>query len=148
MSCIQFLCQYGIARFVLAIGLAKRRSEEELSWRQYVRTVLPNGIATGLDIGFSNYSLVFITLSFYVMCKSTTPLFLLSFAIAWGLERPSWSLAAVVTVISAGLILLVFGETQFHLGGFLLVMSAAALSGLRWTITQVLLQGSKHHGKY
>lgn len=53
-------------------------------------TVVPNGIATGLDIGFSNYSLVYITLSFYVMCKSTTPLFLLVFAIAWGIEKPSW----------------------------------------------------------
>lgn len=52
--------------------------------------VVPNGVATGLDIGFSNYSLVFITLSFYVMCKSTTPLFLLFFAIAWGIEKPSW----------------------------------------------------------
>ena len=44
-------------------------------------------MATGLDIGLSNYSLVFITLSFYVMCKSTTPLFLLTFAILWGLEQ-------------------------------------------------------------
>jgi solute carrier family 35 protein C2 len=49
--------------------------------------VVPNGVATGLDIGFSNYSLVFITISFYVMCKSTTPLFLLVFAIAWGVEK-------------------------------------------------------------
>ena len=49
--------------------------------------VVPNGVATGLDIGFSNYSLVFITISFYVMCKSTTPLFLLIFAIAWGVEK-------------------------------------------------------------
>lgn len=49
--------------------------------------VVPNGVATGLDIGFSNYSLVFISLSFYVMCKSTVPLFLLAFAIAWGIER-------------------------------------------------------------
>lgn len=49
--------------------------------------VVPNGVATGLDIGFSNYSLVFITISFYVMCKSTTPLFLLAFAIAWGVEK-------------------------------------------------------------
>lgn len=55
-----------------------------------VRAVVPNGVATGLDIGFSNYSLVYITLSFYVMCKSTTPLFLLVFAIAWGIEKPSW----------------------------------------------------------
>ena len=58
-----------------------------MTWKEYGRTVVPNGVATGLDIGFSNYSLVFITLSFYVMCKSTTPLFLLTFAIIWGIEK-------------------------------------------------------------
>lgn len=48
--------------------------------------VLPNGAVTGLDIGFSNASLVHITMSFYTMCKSTTPIFLLAFAFMWGLE--------------------------------------------------------------
>ena len=49
--------------------------------------VVPNGTATGLDIGLSNFSLSLITLSFYTMCKSTTPVFLLFFCFAWGLER-------------------------------------------------------------
>ena len=51
--------------------------------------VVPNGLATGLDIGLSNYSLSLITLSFYTMCKSTTPIFLLGFCFLWGLERCS-----------------------------------------------------------
>ena len=55
--------------------------------------------------------------------------------------RPSWSLAGVVAVISSGLMLLVYGEAHFDGVGFALVMTASALSGLRWTITQVLLQG-------
>jgi solute carrier family 35 protein C2 len=143
MSSVQFGFQHLIARCLLSTGLVKRKGED-LTWDKYIRSVVPNGIATGLDIGFSNYSLVFITLSFYVMCKSTTPLFLLTFAIAWGIEKPSWSLAAVVSVISCGLLLLVAGETKFDLLGFILVMSAAALAGLRWTITQILLQGHKH----
>lgn len=152
MSGTQFMFQHLIARAVLALGWVQRKSDGSQSWHDYLRKVVPNGVATGLDIGFSNYSLVFITLSFYVMCKSTTPLFLLFFAIAWGIEKPSWSLAAVVSVISAGLLLLVYGETKFHLVGFILVMTAAMLAGLRWTITQVLLQdsggshGSKKHG--
>lgn len=52
----------------------------------------------------------------------------------------------MVCTITAGLLLLVAGETRFDMLGFLLVMSAAALAGLRWTITQVLLQGNKKHG--
>ncbi len=49
--------------------------------------VVPNGAATGLDIGLSNFSLSLITLSFYTMCKSTTPVFLLGFCFLWGIER-------------------------------------------------------------
>lgn len=54
----------------------------------------------------------------------------------------------MVGVISLGLVLLVKGETQFDALGFVLVMSASMLSGLRWTITQVLLQGGADgHGE-
>ena len=86
MSSVQFGFQHLIARFLLSTGIVKRKGDE-LTWEKYLRSVVPNGVATGLDIGFSNYSLVFITLSFYVMCKSTTPLFLLTFAILWGIEK-------------------------------------------------------------
>ena len=61
--------------------------------------------------------------------------------------RPSWNLAGVVAIICTGLIMLVAGETQFNLVGFVLVMTASMLSGLRWTITQVLLQGTDAHGR-
>lgn len=66
----------------------------------------------------------------------------------WYSCRPSWHLALVVLVISLGLGLMVKGETQFNAMGFVLVMTASTLSGLRWTITQVLLQGdgSEGHG--
>jgi len=49
--------------------------------------VVPNGVSTGLDIGLSNFSLSLITLSFYTMCKSTTPIFLLCFCFLWGIEK-------------------------------------------------------------
>lgn len=48
--------------------------------------VIPNGMSTGLDIGFSNLSLQTISLSFYTMCKSTTPMFLLLFSFIMKLE--------------------------------------------------------------
>ena len=86
MSSVQFVYQHFIARALLGFNIVKRKGETP-TWKQYIRTVVPNGIATGLDIGLSNYSLVFITLSFYVMCKSTTPLYLLTFAILWGIEK-------------------------------------------------------------
>lgn len=52
----------------------------------------------------------------------------------------------MIAVICVGLLLLVYGEAEFNMAGFIIVMTASALSGLRWTITQVLLQGSTAHG--
>lgn len=86
MTSIQFFSQYGIATVLLRCGIVKRQSDDVLTWKEYGKEVVPNGVATGLDIGLSNTSLAFISLSFYVMLKSTTPLFLLTFAILWGIE--------------------------------------------------------------
>lgn len=58
--------------------------------------------------------------------------------------RPSWGLGGVVGVIVTGLALLVEGETDFDPLGFSLVMTASCLSGLRFTLTQVLLHGHGH----
>jgi len=141
MSGVQFAMQHVLARAAFASGLAAREGNE-LSWMEWAKKILPNGMATGMDIGLSNMSLVFITLSFYTMCKSTMPLFLVAFAIAFGLETPSWRLIMVVTVIVVGLVLLVAGEVDFDVEGFLMVMTAACLSGFRITLTQLFLQGT------
>lgn len=49
--------------------------------------MVPSGITTGLDIGLSNKSMVYITMSFYTMCKATVPIFLLAFAFIFRIER-------------------------------------------------------------
>ncbi|WIA14322.1 hypothetical protein OEZ85_002852 [Tetradesmus obliquus] len=143
---VQFFFQHLLARLVFSTGLIKRTGSP-FTWREWGKLVLPNGAVTGLDIGFSNASLVHITMSFYTMCKSTTPIFLLGFAFIWRLETPSWGLAGVVAVIVSGLLLLVQGEAEFDTTGFMLVMSASCMSGLRFTLTQLLLHGSKGAGE-
>ncbi|GBF93418.1 sugar phosphate phosphate translocator [Raphidocelis subcapitata] len=145
MSGVQFGFQALLAQLVFGTGLAQR-SAPPMAWREWARLVLPNGAITGLDIGLSNKSLVYITMSFYTMCKSTTPLFLLLFAFIWRLEQPSWSLAGIVAIIVTGLLLLVEGEAKFDATGFALVMTAACMSGLRFTLTQVLLHGHGGQG--
>jgi len=52
-----------------------------------------------------------------------------------------------VCVIVTGLLLLVKGEAKFDPTGFALVMTAACMSGLRFTLTQVLLHGRGGHGQ-
>ncbi len=52
----------------------------------------------------------------------------------------------IVLVISGGLLLLVKGETHFDAAGFTLVMVASCLAGLRFTLTQIFLQGGHEGG--
>lgn len=124
----------------------------------------PCGVATSLDIGLSNVSLKTVTLSFYsmfrsfasyrqskpsasvdtndalaAMCKSSSLGFVLLFAFLFHLERPTWKLCGIITIITVGVILMVSGETKFSLEGMITVLSASAMGGLRWALTQKLL---------
>ena len=46
----------------------------------------------------------------------------------------------VVLLIAIGLFMFTFESTQFSLIGFILVLLASFLSGLRWTLSQIVLQ--------
>ncbi|GAP84814.1 putative triose-phosphate transporter [Rosellinia necatrix] len=105
----------------------------------YLTRIGPCGTATGLDIGLGNTSLKFITLTFYTMCKSSALAFVLLFAFLFRLETPTWRLVAIIATMTAGVIMMVAGEVQFHLGGFFLILSSAFFSGFRWGLTQILL---------
>lgn len=105
----------------------------------YLTRVGPCGAATGLDIGLGNTSLKFISLTFYTMCKSSSLAFVLLFAFVFRLETPTWRLVSIIATMTIGVVLMVFGEVEFKLGGFVLVISAAFFSGFRWGLTQILL---------
>ena len=104
--------------------------------RAYWSQVAPIGAALGLDIGLSNWSLVYITVSFYTLTKTASILFVLAFAFILKLEHPSVSLAAVMATIAVGEALTVAGETQFNAGGFFICLLASLMSGVRWILSQ------------
>lgn len=101
--------------------------------------VVPCALATALDIGLSNTSLKTITLTFYTMCKSSNLAFVLFFAFLFGLEVIRWSLIGIISLITIGVVMMVAAETKFVLVGAVQVLSASALGGLRWALTQMLL---------
>ncbi|ESO86518.1 hypothetical protein LOTGIDRAFT_220559 [Lottia gigantea] len=111
-----------------------------LNWTDYWKKIAPTGIASVLDIGFSNWSFEFVTVSLYTMCKSTAIIFILFFSILFKLEKFRCSLLFVVLFISGGLFMFTYHSTQFNLEGFFMVMLASFLSGVRWTLAQFILQ--------
>ncbi|KAK7066463.1 hypothetical protein SK128_010420 [Halocaridina rubra] len=127
---VAYTCVTGIPRVTLA-------------WDVYWRRVLPPGAAAGIDIGLSQWSLEFITVALYTMSKSTALLFILIFAILFKLEEMRCSVVLLVVLIAGGLFLFTYKYTQFNLFGFLLVILASLLSGLRWTLSQLVMQKSE-----
>ncbi|KAI9230633.1 MAG: triose phosphate transporter [Piptocephalis tieghemiana] len=132
-----------IVQFILAslclLRFPRLRPRPWMTPREYGQRIVPCGVATGMDIGLSNSSLQTITLSFYTMCKSSSLAFVLLFAFIFRLERPSWSLMSVILIISFGVMLMVANEVDFVWIGFLQVMLASVMGGLRWSLTQILL---------
>nr|XP_057907330.1 solute carrier family 35 member C2 isoform X2 [Doryrhamphus excisus] len=111
-----------------------------LSWTDYLRRVAPTALTTALDIGLSNWSFLFITISLYTMTKSSAVLFILFFSLLFKLEEPNPFLVLVVLLIASGLFMFTFQSTQFNLEGFVMVLLASFIGGIRWTLTQVLMQ--------
>ena len=73
------------------------------------------------------------------MCKSSSLAFVLIFAFLFRLESPTWKLVAIIATMTLGVVMMVAGEVEFQLNGFVLIISAAFFSGFRWALTQILL---------
>ncbi|KAL2158484.1 hypothetical protein VTH06DRAFT_4251 [Thermothelomyces fergusii] len=157
-TAVHFIVQFTLASLVLYFfpsmrpkhsnhhasdpGQSRHEAEPErpvMTKMFYLTRIGPCGVATGLDIGLGNTSLQFITLTFYTMCKSSSLAFVLIFAFLFRLEAPTWKLVAIIATMTLGVIMMVAGEVEFKLGGFVLVIAAAFFSGFRWALTQILL---------
>ncbi|KAJ2370011.1 hypothetical protein H4S01_000644 [Coemansia sp. RSA 2610] len=142
VTSIHMLVQYMLASVCLRV-FPQLQPAKTPSWSVYLTRAVPCGVASALDVGLSNISLRTITLTFYTMCKSSTLGFVLFFAFLFGLERVRLSLIAIIVIISAGVVLMAAGEVDFVLAGFLEAIGSSAMSGLRWSLTQILLSQAR-----
>lgn len=116
---------------------------EPLTRKQFREYVLPIGIATALEIGFSNIALKLLTVSFGTILKGGSPIFTMFWGLLFRVETFSSNLCLSLATIALGIALASFGEGQsFALTGFILQLLATALGGLRWAMTHVLLRGA------
>ncbi|KAF9204103.1 Triose-phosphate Transporter [Haplosporangium sp. Z 27] len=120
-SSFHMVAQFTLSSITLAI-MPSLRPKAAPSAKDFGTKIMPCAVASGLDIGFSNSSLKTITLAFY--------------------KKPTWKLAGVIAVICVGLFMMVMSEVDFVLIGFIQVMLASVLGGLRWALTQILLEKS------
>lgn len=131
-------CISSFFRWVLYMRTGKERVT--LAWKVYFLKVAPPGVASSLDIGLSNWSFEYISISLYTMTKTTCIIFILLFSLLFRLEKFRVSLVAIISFIAIGLFMFTYESTQFHPFGFCLVLTASFISGLRWTLNQIVLQ--------
>ncbi|XP_050763164.1 solute carrier family 35 member C2 isoform X3 [Gymnogyps californianus] len=141
VTLLHLLLIFGLS--ALARALARCRSGRPppaLSWADCLRRAAPAALSTSLDIGLSNWSFLYVTVSLYTMTKSSAILFILLFSLLFKLEELRVALLVVVLLIAGGLFMFTYKSTQFNAQGFVLVLCASFLGGIRWTLTQILMQ--------
>lgn len=150
MTTVHFLMQWIFS--VVACRCFKSLGGErvtKMNWRDWALISIPCGIVTSGDVGLSNLAMVSISLTIYTMAKASTPVFVLGWAYAFGIEKITFPLIGVVVVIVAGELLTVTesqgdesdeSNKEFQWTGFLLCITASMLSGARWTMVQLKLQ--------
>lgn len=98
-------------------------------------------MCTAVDVAFSNLSFMFISVTFYTILKSGALIWILVWAVIMRLEPLTGEIVAICALVSMGVSLASYGEASFSLVGFILVTAACASSGLRWALTQIMLEG-------
>lgn len=110
-------------------------------WSCYLKNELPMVIVWALDIVCSIWNLAYITLlSLSTMTISASLiLILIMFAIAFGLEQ--WcDISQTFVGFTCQLLLFTFMSMKSSVEGFVLALFVSGLSGLHWTIVQMLTQ--------
>ncbi|ODV79718.1 TPT-domain-containing protein [Suhomyces tanzawaensis NRRL Y-17324] len=128
-----------------------------MSWRRfwavfridfwtYGRQILPCSLASSGDIGLSNVSFRFISLSLYTMLKTSSLVFVLLFGLLFRLEKFNWRLVIIVLVMTVSVVMMVKkpdnvdSADDHNVVGIFMVLTASMVSGLRWSFTQLLLK--------
>lgn len=128
--------------WAVAVTRHPRFRPAPLTLAQLKSYVIPIGLCTAMEIGFSNIALKLLTVSFGTILKGASPVFVMLWGLLFGVEVFTFPLFCSLVVISAGVGMAAAGEVDFALVGFLLQLSATALGGFRLALTHVLLHGA------
>lgn len=96
-----------------------------------------------IDSGFSGHALTRISLPFYTMLKSTTPVFILFARFVFQLESPSIALVVIISMIASGISLAAKSNTVvFNIKYGLMILGACVMAGFRWGFLEYFIKHS------
>uniref|UniRef100_A0A8C3JHI3 Solute carrier family 35 member C2 n=1 Tax=Calidris pygmaea TaxID=425635 RepID=A0A8C3JHI3_9CHAR len=127
VTLLHLLLIFGLSAIARALARCRSgRPRAALSWGDCLRRAAPAALSTSLDIGLSNW-----------IQTPSAPGVCSDFVFAL-IQRVA--LLLVVLLIAGGLFMFTYKSTQFNAQGFVLVLCASFLGGIRWTLTQILMQ--------
>jgi len=141
VTAMHMTIKFCLTRFINRCCTRSERRVRPLAWRTYLRGPIPIGMCTAVDVAFSNLSFMFISVTFYTILKSGALIWILVWAVILRLEPLTGEIVAICGLVSMGVSLASYGEASFSLVGFILVTAACASAGLRWALTQIMLEG-------
>jgi hypothetical protein len=116
--------------------------DANLSMEQIVKLVVPTGLLFAAAICTGNEAFLFLTVSFIQMVKAWTPTIVLVVSVCAGLETLSCRLVVIVLITSSGVALAIYGELEFQLFGFLMILGSLLLESLRLVLVEILYTSS------
>lgn len=99
------------------------------------------GVFAALDIMCANLSLLTLSASFYTFLKSSALVFVLIIGVVTFVEPLSWNIVSTVSIVTAGMFLMSYGEADFEVQGVVLVLLSELFAAFRWIVTQMIVQG-------
>ncbi|KAG5332164.1 S35C2 protein, partial [Acromyrmex heyeri] len=79
--------KFALSALIRAIRRCYNSKRINLPWQNIIYSIMVPGIASGVDIGLSNWALSLISISLVTMTKSTTIIFILGFSLLFKLEK-------------------------------------------------------------
>lgn len=145
ITSMQNLVHFILSNIVILFMHDKIIQIKKRSIRRYFLTTLPCAISAALDIGIGSYALRSVSLAYYTMIKSSSPVFVLLCGFIFGIEKPSIKLFLVVFVIGIGVFLTTIKTEMSHIKLCLsnttfMLLFASFMGGFRWAFVQFIMQ--------
>lgn len=111
-------------------------------WKATYQAILPCSVVTAIELALSFMALRFVSVAFFTMVRSSSIIFILFGAFLTGREEVNTTLIFVILLTGAGVILAAWDPSStagLNALGFGLSMITSVLSGVKWVLTEVLL---------
>jgi hypothetical protein len=138
LCALHMLASFTIALVLRLLGYV----ETNLTLVQVVKFIVPTGLLFASAICTGNEAVLYLSVSFIQMVKAWTPTVVLLLSTLAGLEALSCRLVSIVLITSSGVALAIYGELQFNMFGFCMILASVVFEALRLVLVELLFSSN------